>query len=61
MSGKSQMKHDGRRPRHSIGNLGQEEAALEKASKAQMRHMEGGKAAESAQQQKTETSRKDEN
>src|ERR1700675_710514 len=50
---------------HSKANLGQKEAKLEKndtelerLSEEQLRHMEGGKAAKSAQQQKTKAESK---
>ena len=58
MSGKAESEQKARRAGHTEANLGQQEAALEKASKSQMRHMEGGRAAESAQRQKAKVSRK---
>jgi hypothetical protein len=58
MSGKAKSEQKAGRAGHSEANLGQREAALEKASKAQMRHMEGGRAAQLAQRQKAEVSGK---
>jgi len=61
MSGKSQTEQTIRRERHPEANLGQMEALLEKASKSQMRHMAGGRAAKSAQELKAKVSRKSAN
>jgi hypothetical protein len=58
MSGKSQAKQKSQHRGHPEANLGQQEAALEKASKSQMRHMAGGRAAKSAKQVKAKVSRK---
>ena len=43
MTGKGQSSDNVQEPRRSEADLGQEEAALEKASEEQLRHMEGNK------------------
>jgi hypothetical protein len=53
MAGKRKVQRAGR----SEGDLGQKEAELEKASEEQLRHMEGGKAAEVAVVKKRKISR----
>jgi hypothetical protein len=58
MTGKRQANEQVRPAGHGEANLGQKEAKLERASKDQMDHMEGGREARSAQQQKAEVTRK---
>jgi len=53
MAGKHKVQRAGR----SGGDLGQKEAELEKTSEEQLRHMEGGKAAEAAVAKKRNISR----
>src|SRR5712691_2030943 len=52
MTGKRQSNDNVRQTRRSQADLGQKEARLEKASEEELRHMEGGDAAESARQQR---------
>jgi CBS domain-containing protein len=51
MTGKRQSNDNVRKARRSEADLGQKEAKLEKASEEELRHMEGGDAAESARRQ----------
>jgi hypothetical protein len=52
MAGKRRSARNVGRAGRSEADLGQKEAALEKASEAQLSHMEGGKLAKAARQQK---------
>ena len=52
MTGKSQSNDNIQQARRSEADLGQKEAEVEKASEAQLRHMEGGDVVESARERK---------
>jgi hypothetical protein len=58
MSGKPQAEERARRAGHSEANLGQQEAKLEKASKAELDHLEGGVPVKAAKKEKAKVSRK---
>ncbi len=52
MTGKRQSNDNVRQARRSDADLGQEKAEVERASKEELRHMEGGDPDESARQRK---------